>query len=272
MSTAYHPQSDGETERVNQELEVYLRLYCGNNPESWVDQLPDLEFCHNTREHSVRKMSSFRMMMGYEPRGILSVLPRKIVPSVETRLSELQKIRDEALAMHELVRQHMAERIRKGSPHFAKGQKVWLDTKNLNIGYPTRKMAPKREGPFIIEERIGPVDYRLTLPRGWRIHPVFHASLLSPYKETEIHSPNDTRPPPDLIEEHEEYEVEAILNHRQRYGWTQYLVKWKGYASAENSWEPEANLTNAKGLLGEYKRRRCLRRISAIARIDLHHF
>ncbi|GBE80875.1 hypothetical protein SCP_0305950 [Sparassis crispa] len=66
--------------------------------------------------------------------------------------------------MHELARQHLAEQIRKGSPHFTKGQKVWLNTKNLNIGYPTRKMAPKREGPFIIEERIGPVDYRLTLP------------------------------------------------------------------------------------------------------------
>ncbi|GBE86483.1 hypothetical protein SCP_0903620 [Sparassis crispa] len=164
MSTAYHPQSDGETERVNQELEVYLRLYCGNNPKSWVDRLPDLEFCHNTCEHSAWKMSPFRIMMGYEPHEIPSVLPRTNVPSVETRLSELQKIRDEALAMHELARQHMAERIRKGSPHFTKGQKVWLNTKNLNIGYPTRKMAPKCEGPFIIEERIGPVDYRLTLP------------------------------------------------------------------------------------------------------------
>ncbi|GBE86918.1 hypothetical protein SCP_1001620 [Sparassis crispa] len=246
MSTAYHPQTDGETERVNQELEIYLRLYCGNNPETWADRLPDLEFCHNTREHSARKMSPFRIMMGYEPRGLPSVFPTTNIPSVESRLDMLQKIRLEALAMHELARQQMADRVRQGSPKFTLGQKVWLDSRNLKVNYASRKIAPKREGPFEIVKVIGPANYRLKLPKTWRVHSVFHAALLSPYRENNIHGPNYVNPPPDVVDNEEEYEVEAILNHKTYQGHLRYLVKWKGYSSAENSWEPTHNLQNAK--------------------------
>ncbi|GBE89916.1 Transposon Tf2-6 polyprotein [Sparassis crispa] len=256
MSTAYHPQTDGETERVNQELEIYLRLYCGNNPETWADRLPDLEFCHNTREHSARKMSPFYIMMGYEPRGLPSVFPSTNIPSVEFRLDMLQKIRLEALAMHELARQQMADRVRQGSPKFTLGQKVWLDSRNLKVNYASRKIAPKREGPFEIVEVIGPANYRLKLPKTWRVHSVFHAALLSPYRENDIHGPNYMNPPPDVVDNEEEYEVEAILNHKTYRGHLRYLVKWKGYSSAENSWEPTHNLQNAKQILDAYKRTR----------------
>ncbi|GBE77221.1 Transposon Tf2-6 polyprotein [Sparassis crispa] len=256
MSTAYHPQTDGETERVNQELEIYLRLYCGNNPETWADRLPDLEFCHNTREHSARKMSPFRIMMGYEPRGLPSVFPSTNIPSVESRLDMLQKIRLEALAMHELARQQMADRVRQGSPKFTLGQKVWLDSRNLKVNYASRKIAPKREGPFEIVEVIGPANYRLKLLKTWRVHSVFHAALLSPYRENDIHGPNYMNPPPDVVDNEEEYEVEAILNHKMYRGHLRYLVKWKGYSSAENSWEPTHNLQNAKRILDAYKRTR----------------
>ncbi|GBE87281.1 hypothetical protein SCP_1005280 [Sparassis crispa] len=226
MSTAYHPQTDGETERVNQELEIYLRLYCGNNPETWADRLPDLEFCHNTREHSARKMSPFRIMMGYEPRGLPSVFPTTNIPSVESRLDMLQKIRLEALAMHELARQQMADRVRQGSPKFTLGQKVWLDSRNLKVNYASRKIAPKREGPFEIAEVIGPANYRLKLPKTWRVHSVFHAALLSPYRENDIHGPNYMNPPPDVVDNEEEYEVEAILNHKTYRGHLRQL--WNG--------------------------------------------
>ncbi|GBE77937.1 hypothetical protein SCP_0108190 [Sparassis crispa] len=256
MSTAYHPQTDGETERVNQELEIYLRLYCGNNPETWADRLPDLEFCHNTREHSARKMSPFRIMMGYEPRGLPSVFLTTNIPSVESRLDMLQKIRLEALAMHELARQQMTDRVRQGSPKFTLGQKVWLDSRNLKVNYASRKIAPKREGPFEIVEVIGPANYRLKLPKTWRVHSVFHAALLSPYRENDIHGPNYVNPSPDVVDNEEEYEVKAILNHKTYRGHLRYLVKWKGYSSAENSWEPTHNLQNAKRILDAYKRTR----------------
>ena len=72
---------------------------------------------------------------------------------------------------------------------FVKGQKVWLDTRNLKTSY-HKKIAPKREGPFEINEVLGPVTYRLKLPKTWKIHDVFHAILLRPYIETKVHGGN----------------------------------------------------------------------------------
>ena len=78
-----------------------------------------------------------------------------------------------------------------------------------------------------------------------------------PYKETDLHRNNETRPPPNLVEGNEEYEVEAILSHRpDKNRETTYLIKWKGYDSSENSWEPESNLTNAEEEPDDYKRHR----------------
>ena len=136
---------------------------------------------------------------------------------------------------------------------FKKGQKVWLDGRNLHIPYPTRKLAPKREGPFKVKTVLSPLTYRLDLPRHWRIHDVFHASLLSPYHENEQHGPNYSKPPPDLVEGNEEHEIEAIVNHKMRRGRMHYLVKWKGFPSSENEWMTPAQLRHSANLLQEYK-------------------
>ena len=194
-------------------------------------------------------------MMGYDPTFIPIAYPKTNVPLVQERITELQKARDEALAAHELARQVMKDRITSKFVPFKKGQKVWLEGKNLKLSYATRKLAPKREGPFEITEVLNPLNYRLKLPTSWKIHPVFHASFLMPYKENDTHGPNYTRPPPDLIDEHEEYEVEAIVGHRQQQGGIRYRIKWKGYPSGENSWEPEDNLLpHARDILQAYKR------------------
>ena len=98
--------------------------------------------------------------------------------------------------------------------------------------------------------------YRLELPAAWKIFNTFHAALLSPYKETEEHGVNFTEPPPDLVKDHEEYEVEQILDARL-FGWWkkhQYLIKWKGYAKVHNSWEPEENV-NTLELVKEFHQR-----------------
>jgi hypothetical protein len=89
------------------------------------------------------------------------------------------------------------------------GDLVWLEGKNLHVKG-TCKLLPKRYGPFQITERIGVIAYRLRLPKSMKIHDVFHIDLLLPYKETEAYGPAYTRPPPDLIEGEEEYEIESI--------------------------------------------------------------
>jgi hypothetical protein len=106
---------------------------------------------------------------------------------------------------------------KKGQHHFhplVAGQKVWLEGTNLKTSHPTKKFAPKHYSPFSITDVISPVIYRLTLPPSWKIHNVFHVSLLTLYKEMEEHRPNFAEPPPELIEEQEKYEVEQVLASR----------------------------------------------------------
>jgi hypothetical protein len=121
----------------------------------------------------------------------------------------------------------MAARNFKDFKPFSKGQLVWLEMTHFSDGYPLKKLVPKRQGPFKIKEVLGKLVYRLDLKGQRKIHDVFHASLLTLYHETEQHGRNYTEPVPEIIDGHEEHEVEAILNHKKSYGRIQYLVKWK---------------------------------------------
>jgi Integrase zinc binding domain/Integrase core domain/RNase H-like domain found in reverse transcriptase len=182
LTTAYHPQTDGATERVNQEIEAYLSIYCSAHPTEWKNLLSTLEFTHNNRRHADRTHTSFELMNGEAPVAILTTFENTKFPSVAEKIKNLVTSREEALAAHELARSHMAERIKSNFTPFKKGQMVWLDSRHLKTNY-HKKMAPKREGPFEIEEVLGPVTYQLKLPESWRIHKVFHAVLLRPYRE-----------------------------------------------------------------------------------------
>jgi hypothetical protein len=104
-STAYHPQTDGQMEQLNQELETYLHIYCCSNPEEWVEHLPIAKFVHNHRNHDSRNASPFFLMMGYEPRALPHVLPNSTVPAAEERVQKLQKIREEAISCHHIAMQ-----------------------------------------------------------------------------------------------------------------------------------------------------------------------
>ena len=93
------------------------------------------------------------------------------------------------------------------------GEWVWLEAKHLTLPYTSAKLSLKHHGPFWIMEEISPVAYQLALPKAWMIHNVFHSSLLMPYKETPEHGAQFQCPPPELIGNEEEYEVEQIINH-----------------------------------------------------------
>src|SRR5271169_3980254 len=252
LSTAYHPQTDGTTERTNQEIEAYLSIYCASHPEEWPQALHTLEFTHNNRRHADRLQTPFKLMFGESPIAIPLSYKTTKYPTIEEKMTTLLRNREEALAAHELARTRMIERRKTTFVPFKKGDQVWLDMRNLKTIY-HKKMKPKREGPFAITEVIGPVTYRLKLPLTWRIHNVFHATLLKPYKETEVHGENFTRPPPDLIEGEEVYEIEEILNHRRRGRGFQYYIKWRGYPISDASWEPEHAFSNDGDTLNNYK-------------------
>ena len=139
---------------------------------------------------------------------------------------------------------------------FRTGDRVWLEGKNLKLPYQSLKLAPKCHRwhrPFRIRQMISNVAAQLELPSAWTIHNVFHTGLLSPFVETSQYGDNFPRPPPDVIDGEEEFEVKAIINHRYfgKHRDLQYLVKWKGYPSADNSWEPHQDVF-APQLIREY--------------------
>jgi hypothetical protein len=189
LTTAYHPQTDGATERVNQEIEAYLLIYCSAHPTEWKNFLSTLEFTHNNRQHADQTHTLFELMNGKAPVAIPTTFENTKFPSVAEKIKNLVTSREEALAAHELARSRMAEGMKSNFVPFKKGQMVWLDSRHLKTNY-HKRMAPKREGPFKIEEVLGPVTYQLKLPESWQIHKVFHAALLRPYRENEVYGEN----------------------------------------------------------------------------------
>ena len=174
--------------------------------------------------------------MGYTPTLEWSRQPSP-VPLVTSRLSELEKIRNEALENIERAQKAMkiGNSGNKKFRPYKEGDQIWIEGTNLKTLYPSAKLGPKHYGPFKVLKQLSEAVYRVEIPRQWKIHNVFHANLITPYKETELHGPNFTRPPPDLVDGEEEYEVEKIIDskHKGRGRKLHYLIKWKGYPTSD---------------------------------------
>ena len=146
----------------------------------------------------------------------------------------------------------MKEQISSKFTPWKVGDKVWLETTNLYMNGP-KKLQMKQTGLFKVEEVISHMAFHLHIPSRWKIHPVFHASLLLTFKETVEHGLNFLQPPPDLVDGKEEYEMEAILRHCGKPSHCTFLIRWKGYSAAKDTWELEWNLGNTQPLILECK-------------------
>jgi transposase InsO family protein len=255
LTTAYHPQSNGQTERANQEVERHLRMFTNSRQDDWVTYLPTAEFVLNSRWHSAHQMTPFEVMYGYRPDFTVPAGPFTKFPALNDRLRGLRESRKEAEAALRLEKRTMKETFErdKPAPHvFTAGQKVWLSAKDISLSVPSRKLAPRQLGPYEILERTGDLTYRLALPPTMRQHPVFHVDRLSPWKGNEIHGQNPPPPEPIQVEGDIEYEAEEILDSRKFRNQLQYLVKWQGYDRGHNSWEPAANLTRCTEIVDAF--------------------
>jgi hypothetical protein len=134
---------------------------------------------------------------------------------------------------------------------YCTGDQVWLEGQNLNTMHPSAKLSPRHYGPFLVTAAISQTSYHLKLPASWRIRNTFHASLLTPYKETILNGNKYQEPIPDLVDGQPEWEVEQILGARKWHNQLQYLVRWKGFSEAHDSWEPLAHI-NANQLIKEF--------------------
>ena len=134
------------------------------------------------------------------------------------------------------------------------GDQVWLEGHNLHTTHPSSKLAPRRYGPFIITRVVSRTSYQLKLPPQWKLHNVFHATLLTPYKETVLNGQSYQEPTPELINGQPEWEVESILKVRRRRNQLQFLVRWKGFSEAHDSWEPAKDV-HADELVDDFYKR-----------------
>jgi deoxyuridine 5'-triphosphate nucleotidohydrolase len=260
MSTAFHPQTDGQSERVNQTLETYLRTYINYDQDNWYSLLPLAEFAYNNSTTSATKVSPFYANYGYHPKSNWPSTSEGKNPSSELYSHWMKAVHDKARTTLEETRNSMSkyyDQNKLPTPNYKEGELVMLNAKNIRTKRPSKKLAPKLYGPFKILKRIGSHAYQLQLQQRWRIHDVFHVSLLEPYRANSLAGRPQERPEPEEIEGQSEWEVETILQSEIRktsrkvkgrnktFRSLFYLVKWKGYPNDECTWEPGAHLEDA---------------------------
>ena len=253
ISTAYHPRTDGQSECSNQWLEQYLRFWVNERQDDWAQRLPIAEFVHNNWPSETTRESPFHILMGYHPRADWAD-KRSPIPQVMTRLEQFKEARSKA---QDLMKKAQLSWIKhRDTPKYKVGDQVWLEGRHLRTNQPTVKLAPRCHGPFPIVQVMSPVNYQLQLPTQWSIHDVFHIDLLTPYCETLTHGANYQRPPPDLVDGVEEFEVKKVLDSRRhgRGRKLQYLIKWKGYPDSDNQWVNWDDAKESLDAIWDFKR------------------
>jgi hypothetical protein len=187
LSMAYHPQTDGQTEWINQELEQYLHLYVNHMQMDWANWLPIAKFAYNNQEHSATSFSPFYLEYSCHPHvPMVPEVPTINNPTADDfadTLSQAHQVVYDALHGTATSMKRFTDWKWKESPTYAVGQQVWLDAQNLKTECPSKKLDLRHLSPF---EVVGPVPHNTTVPSAyhlallpsWKIHPVFHVSLL----------------------------------------------------------------------------------------------
>ena len=258
LSTAFHPQSDGQTEIMNRYLQDMLRHYVSPRQDDWDQHLPAAEFAVNNAWHPTLKNTPFWLNYGQHPLTPVTLGTEHVVPSATAFVHDLELHIKEAKKFLQAAQERQkacADKHRR-EVSFQVGDLVLLSTRNVRVKKNqemVRKLMPKWLGPLKVLEKVGALALKLELPPHLRMHPVFHVSLVKPYHSDGKYVPI---PPMDYLENEPLFKVDALLDSRMRKKGskriTEYLVRWAGYSPIHDSWEPASNILDP-ALISEFK-------------------
>ncbi|KAL0157200.1 hypothetical protein M9458_048446, partial [Cirrhinus mrigala] len=250
LTSGYHPQANGQVERLNQELTRFLRSYCIDHQADWSRYLFWAEYAQNSLRKPATNLTPFQCILGFQPPLFPWSGEPSDLPAVNSWFQHSEEVWDRAhVHLQGAIRryQEQANRRRRPNPAYEPGQWVWLSTRDLRLRLPCKKLSPRYVGPFKIIRQITPVSYRLELPAEYRISPTFHVSLFKPADEPSgvenLEGTASQGPAPIVVDCEEVYRVNTILDSRRRRGQLQYLVDWEGFGPEERSWTPLLPLT-----------------------------
>jgi hypothetical protein len=245
-STAWHPRTDGQTERTNQTVETFLRHFVSDLQDDWSTLLPLAELVFNSSVSASTGFSPFFSQYAFHPRTNMFNRGSQ-VPAAEEFLSKLTDVQDilvDNLRRAKEIQKKYFDTNTREVPAYKAGDWVWLLRRNISTTRPSSKLDFKRLGPFRVDLPMGKDVYKLILPKDLScLHPVFHTSLLLPYVDPKSY-PNriGSKAPrgPASLKTHfwDESDVEAFLGYRSpAKAAHEYLVRWHGGSAADDSWE-----------------------------------
>jgi len=219
-STAYHPQTDGQTERMNQNIEQYLRAFISYRQDDWKEWLSTAEFAYNNSIHAATQQTPFFLNYGQHPWTGEDTRREVRNESAAIFAERMKKTRPDAkAALEQAVKRMKQSHDKHARPaiEYAIGDRVYLKSTNIKSHRPSRKLSDKRYGPFEILKKIGESAYKLKLPETWpAIHPVFNESYLSPYQSAKYRNQQKPPPPPPVdVEGEPEYNVGEIRDSKK---------------------------------------------------------
>ncbi|KAG6474774.1 hypothetical protein ZIOFF_068713 [Zingiber officinale] len=258
FSTANHPQTDGQTERINYVLEEYLWHYVTASQKNWLGLLDSAQFCYNLHKSSATKMSPFEIVLGEQPTTPMEIAKQKYggkCPAAYRYAREKQELLEEAQgSLRKAARRMKKYADKKRRPlEFSVGGEVLLKLtpqiwKRISSKNAHRGLIAKYDRPFKIVEKVGNVAYRLNLPERLKVHPTFHVSFLKKFHADDMDpSRSYAKRAPSVVRKQFSDDVVEILNHRT-FGMSkknriiEFLVLWKGKPKSEATWERDVTL------------------------------